>query len=197
MSYKKIHKHFSRVLEEQNDILRERYDIEVLCRSIRLFFNLKSVHLSFNGSKKFGQLWFTSRTYVSWEESFPLHLETIFRSMSTARNEGIHITVLQISGFYAHLDNLDEELLRLAESALVEVSTLKLVDSVSLLKFFRWVQSDRIKDLFVKNCYFVGHDLTDFICNSAPNLRQLILEETPVYESDLKALPVSLNLTFI
>ncbi|KAJ5981127.1 hypothetical protein N7481_008425 [Penicillium waksmanii] len=197
MSYKSIHKHFSSTLEEQNVILHERHDIEVLCRSIKLFSNLKSVLLSFDGSRKLGQLWFTSRAYMSWEDSFPLHLEAILRSMSAARNEGVHITTLQVSGFYAHLSHLDKELLDLAESALVEVSTLKLVDSVSLLRFFRRVKLDQIKSLYVQNCYFVGHDLIDFICNSAPALRRLILEGTPVYRSSLKALPSSLDLMFV
>jgi hypothetical protein len=134
---------------------------------------------------------------MSWEESFPLHLEAILRSLSKARKRGVHITTLQVSGFYAHFDQLDKELLDVAESALVKISTLKLVDSVSLLRFFRWVKLKHIRDLYVQNCYFVGHDLTEFVCNYSPTLRRLILQGTPVYESSLKALPVSLDLVFI
>lgn len=196
-SYKSIRKQFSNILEEQNDILQERLDIEVFCRSIKSFPNLKSIHLSFDGSKEFGKLWFACRAYVKWKESFPIHLEAILRSMSTAQKKGVQITTLQVKGFYAHLDHLDKEFLDLAQSALAQVSNLELVDSVSLLRFLGWIELKHIRILYVGNCYFMGQDLANFVCHSAPSLRLLILEKSPVYESSLKALPLNLDVMFV
>jgi hypothetical protein len=193
LSYTNIHKHFSSILDEQTEILRDRDDVRILCDCIKRFIHLESVLLSFDGSKEFSPLWFTGRTYMSWENSFPLHFEAILQSMSTAQTEGVYIKTFQIDGFYAHLSPMDQRLLAIAESALFKVTTLKLVDSVSLLRFFRWINLENVRNLHVKNCYFVGTDLKEFVCKYSDTLRRLVLQETPVYEHSLELFPTSLD----
>ncbi|KAJ5084783.1 hypothetical protein NUU61_009362 [Penicillium alfredii] len=174
-SYTAIHSYFSWLAKAQHTLLHGRNDIRIFCKSLSRLCGLKAVKLSFDALKEDQFLWFANRIYVDWKDSFPIHLETVLRSMVTARGQGILIEAMEIEGFYAKLVATDVNLMGTAADALTHVKALKLVDSFSLLDFMSDVAMPSLRRLDLANCWLVGPDLARFMECHASVLRQLHL----------------------
>lgn len=105
-----------------------------------------------------------------------MHLETIFKILTTAHSEGIIIKFLEISGFHAGLGQDRENLKALAREGLFSVTKIRLVDSFSLLSFLARLDLPFLRELHLENCGVVGSDLTVFIDKHRGSLRRVALK---------------------
>lgn len=146
---------------------------------------LTIVKLSFDESHHSRFLWFANRAFLDWNNSFPIHLETIFKILATAHSEGIIIKAVEISGFHAGLGQNRGNLSALAMEGLFSVTRIRLVDSFSLLSFLARLDLPFLGELDLENCGVVGSDLTAFVDKHRASLRQVAFKRVCLHKGSI------------
>ncbi|KAE8130724.1 hypothetical protein BDV38DRAFT_289370 [Aspergillus pseudotamarii] len=178
VSYNMIYSYFAELAREQQTILMERIDSITLVKCIPRFLHLQSIELTFIDSTKKPFCWLSSRLFVGWRDSYPVHFETVIDAMVAARRNGIIVRKFKVSGFYSKISMPGTSLLRKVMEALHNVEDLRLVDSSRLLNFMWQVSLPSVRRLELAKCWLSVKDLEEFFHVHSGTLHSLHLEDT-------------------
>ncbi|CAG7978477.1 unnamed protein product [Penicillium olsonii] len=178
-SYRSIHSGFLDLIESQQRALVDRQDIQVLCNCVQRLVRLTTIRLSFSEPDRSQLLWFSSRVFLDWEYSFPVHLEAILCCIQSAQSQGIRVSSLEITGFYASITNV--ALVDLATAALSDIKHLYLYDSVNLLSWLADIPLPSLMEVEIGHCWIVGCDLHMFREKHDPDCTKLSLQDVQLY----------------
>lgn len=179
LRYGSIHAQFVDLMESQQEAVVDRKDIRVLCDCAQRLLRLNTIRLSFIEPDTSQLLWFSSRVFVDWDYSFPLHLEAVFECIQSVRLQGIRVCSLEINGFYANIT--DMTLVDLATCALANVKYLYLYDSVNLLSWLATVPLSSLLHVEIGHCWIVGCDLQIFQAKHDLDGTKLSLRDVQLY----------------
>lgn len=132
--------------------------------------------LSFDETHHNRFFWFASRAFQDWNNSFPIHFQTIINLLVAARSEGITIECVEITGFHAGLSQSFVELSTLAMKAFSPIKKIRLEDSFSLMSFFAHLELPFLQQLDLKACSIAGSDLGVFVRKHHDSLRRVNLK---------------------
>ncbi|KAE8308581.1 hypothetical protein BDV41DRAFT_568138 [Aspergillus transmontanensis] len=168
VSYNMIYSYFAELAREQQTILMERIDSITLVQCIPRFLHLQSIELTFIDSTKKPFCWLSSRLFVGWRDSYPVHFETVIDAMVAARRNGIIVRKFKVSGFYSKISMPGTSLLRKVMEALHNVEDLRLVD----------ISLPSVRRLELAKCWLSVKDLEEFFHVHSGTLHSLHLEDT-------------------
>lgn len=104
-----------------------------------------------------------------------MHLETVLEAMATAKRHGIVVRQLEVSGFYARLNQRDQRLRSKVSSGLSNVTTLRIIDSSHLMSFMSKTYLPCLRYVEIKDCWMTTEDIHGFLIDE-PRVQSLQLE---------------------
>lgn len=176
ITYKRIYSYFKDLSEEQQAIIQADHDFMSFSSCLPRFLRLRSLEICLTNNIEKPFRWFTGRMLVDWKNSFPDHLEAVLQGLCAARENGITIHTLQVTGFYSRLPLVGSRVSSLAVCALHTVEELYLVDSPGLFDFIAATRLPSVRVLELENCWLRVPELQKVLLTHGKTLEILHLE---------------------